>query len=120
MKKRELTCIVCPRGCQLSVELDKEGKVLSIEGNACRRGVTYAEAECPNPQRTVTSTVKCVDGGIVSCKTESPVPKGKVFEVMREINSARALAGVSIGDVLIENVANTGVSVIATSNMVVD
>ena len=116
--KRELTCIVCPRGCALLAELSEEGEVLSVTGNACKRGVAYAEAECTNPTRTVTSTVKCTDGSIVSCKTSSPIPKGMIVSVMKEINSVRAEAGLSIGDVIIRDVLGTGADVVATSNAV--
>ena len=113
--KRNLTCIVCPRGCQMVVTLD-EGKVIGVEGNFCKRGATYANDECTNPRRTVTSTVRCLDGSIVSVKTESTIPKEKTFEVMAEINSAHPSGDLRIGDVVVRNVCNTGVNVVATSN----
>ena len=113
--KRKLTCIVCPRGCQMVVTLD-EGKVIGVEGNFCKRGATYANDECTNPRRTVTSTVRCLDGSIVSVKTESTIPKEKMFEVMAEINSAHPSGDLRIGDVVVRNVCNTGVNVVATSN----
>ena len=113
--KRNLTCIVCPRGCQMTVTLE-DGKVINVEGNFCRRGVTYANDECTNPKRTVTSTVRCLDGSIVSVKTESTIPKEKMFEVMEEINAVRPVGDLKIGDVVIENVCGTGVNVVATSN----
>ena len=113
--ERVLTCIVCPRGCRLTVELDG-GKVVSVSGNACKRGVTYAENECTHPVRTVTSTVKCEDGGIVAVKTETTVPKERVFDVMTEINRTRAENNVKIGDVIIDDVCGLGVRVVATSN----
>ena len=116
MKTRKLTCIVCPRGCQLVVTFDESGKISSIEGNACKRGITYAENECTHPVRTVTSTVKCESGRIISFKTAGTVPKEKVFEVMREINTVRAADEAKIGDVIIENVLGLGVDVVATSN----
>ena len=115
-KIRNLTCIVCPRGCAMTVTLADDGAVLGVEGNFCKRGVAYANDECTNPKRTVTSTVKCKSGGVVSVKTKNTVPKEKMFDVMAEINSAVADDGVRIGDVIIENVAGTGVSVVATSN----
>ena len=115
-KTRNLTCIVCPRGCQMVVTLADDGKVMGVEGNFCKRGVTYANDECTNPKRTVTSTVKCTDGGIVSVKTSAPVPKEKVFEVMREINLVRCRPDVKIGDEIISDVCSLGVSVVATSN----
>ena len=113
--KRNLTCIVCPRGCQMIVTLD-DGKVVGVEGNFCRRGATYANDECTNPRRTVTSTVRCLDDSIVSVKTESTIPKEKMFEVMDKINSAHPMGNLKIGDIVIENVCDTGVNVVATSN----
>ena len=111
---RTLTCIVCPRGCTLTATLDG-GKVLAVEGNLCPRGKTYAEDECVNPMRTVTSTVRCEGGEVVAVKTERAVPKSKIFEVMREINLAKAPDRVEIGAIIIKNVAGTGVDVIATA-----
>ncbi len=115
-KKRELTCIVCPRGCALTVDLADDGTVVAVAGNICKRGKVYAEAECTNPQRTVTSTVRCKDGEVVSVKTSGTVAKAIMFDVMKKINSVIAPDSVKIGDVIIENVCNSGVDVIATSN----
>jgi CxxC motif-containing protein len=114
--ERLLTCIVCPRGCQLKVTLADGGEVLAIEGNACKRGIGYAEAECTHPVRTVTSTVRCEDGEVVAVKTSTTVPKEKMFEVMKEINAVRASKTVKIGDIIIKNVAGTSADVIATAN----
>ena len=112
---RELTCIVCPRGCQLKAELE-DGKVISVSGNICKRGEAYAEAECTSPTRTVTTTVRCASGKVVSVKTSAPVPKSKVFDVMKEINRTTAPNGIKIGDVIIKNVAGTDSDILATSN----
>ena len=114
--KRELTCIVCPRGCSLTVEFNDDKSIKSIFGNSCKRGITYAEAECTHPMRTVTTTVRCADGRIVPVKTANPVPKEKVFDVMKEINSACPEGEISIGDVIIGNVCGTGVDVVAAAN----
>jgi len=116
MKNRELTCIVCPRGCSLTVKFNTEGTICEISGNACKRGVTYAENECTHPRRTVTSTVRCKDGRIVAVKTADSIPKEKVFDAMREINLTRHEGKISVGDVIISDVAGTGVAVVATAN----
>lgn len=74
MEKRELTCISCPMGCQMTVLMDDES--IRVTGNACKRGEVYARKEVTNPRRVVTSTVK-VNGGEfarVSVKTETDVP----------------------------------------------
>lgn len=113
MMKRELTCIVCPIGCQLTVELEN-GKVTDVSGNTCPRGKVYAENECTNPQRTITSTVKCSDGSMVAVKTDRTIPKEKMFECMEIINNKILDLPVSIGDVIIEDVF--GSNIVATQN----
>jgi len=113
MITRELTCIICPRGCTLKVELEDK-KIVSVTGNGCPRGLKYAQDECINPQRTVTSTVRLEDGRVIAVKTDRPIPKEKVFECMKLINSATAHLPISIGDVIIEGVF--GANVVATEN----
>lgn len=115
METRELTCINCPMGCQLTINID--GDNIKVSGNTCPRGETYAKAEVTNPTRIVTSTILVNNGLRVSCKTESAIPKAKIFDVMEQIKKARCNAPVSIGDILIKDVAGTGVNVIATKNI---
>ena len=110
---RHITCVQCPMGCPLEVTLE-DGVVTSVTGNTCPRGKKYAETECVSPMRTVTSTVRCEDGSLVSVKTDRPIPKESVADCMKIINSATALLPISIGDVIIENVF--GCNVIATQN----
>ncbi len=112
--QKELTCIICPIGCSMTVELDAEGKVISIDGNTCPRGAKYAEAEFTNPQRTITTTLRCEDGGMVAVKTATTIPKGKMFEAMEQINSTVVKLPVKVGDVLIEDVC--GSKVVSTQN----
>lgn len=115
---KTLTCIVCPRGCTLTVALDpeQENPVLSVEGQGCRRGEEYAVAECTHPTRTLTTTAPTVDGGVVPCKTDRPIPRELLFEAMKVINSLSAPASVKIGDVLLEDLLGTGARVVATAN----
>lgn len=117
-KIRELTCIGCPIGCALSVEID-DGNVIKVTGNHCKRGEIYGQKECTNPTRIVTSTV-CVVGGeidAVSVKTENDIPKDKIFEIVSALNGVRVNAPVNEGNTIVENIANTGVNVIATKNV---
>ena len=117
MEKRELICIGCPLGCMLTVEMNG-AEVANVTGNTCLRGKTYAEKEVTNPTRIVTSTVKVAGGDrvSVSCKTKSDIPKGMIFDVARALKDVVAQAPVCIGDVLVENVAGTGVEIVATSS----
>ena len=114
--KRELTCIVCPKGCQLTVELEGK-KILSVEGYTCKRGLAYAEAECIAPMRTLTTTAAVVGGGVVPVKTDRTVPKEMLFDCMKAINEARVPANAKLGDVVIENILGTGANVITTRNV---
>lgn len=113
--ERELTCIVCPRGCTIKVKYTDDN-ILSIDGYTCERGKEYAQKELTNPERTVTSTVLTSDGSVLPVKTEKAIQKSKIFECMDEINKAVANLPVKAGDVIIKNVANTGVNVIATKS----
>ncbi|WP_298732048.1 DUF1667 domain-containing protein [uncultured Subdoligranulum sp.] len=118
MEKINLVCIGCPMGCPLVVEME-DGAVVRVTGNTCPRGDAYARKEVTHPTRVVTSTVR-VRGGtlpMVSCKTRSDVPKDKIFDVVRALKEVDVDAPVAIGDVLLSDVASTGVDVIATKNV---
>ncbi len=111
---KDLTCIVCPMGCNLKVVLEG-GRVVSVVGNTCLRGERYAEKEFCDPQRTVTTTIKCDNGAVLPVKTDREIPKDKIFECMKIINSRIAHLPISVGDVIIEDVY--GSNIIATANM---
>ena len=115
---KNLTCIVCPRGCTLTVTLDSalENPVVSVEGQGCKRGVDYATAECTHPTRVLTTTAPTVDGGVVPCKTDRAIPRELLFEAMKAVNSLSAPAVVRIGDSLLENLLGTGANIVATAN----
>ena len=115
---RTLTCIGCPLGCQITVSMQGE-EIVSVTGNTCPRGDKYARSEVTNPVRTVTSIVRVDNGEIamVSVKTASDIPKAMIFDIMKEIDSARVNAPVKIGDVIIPNICNSGVDLIATKNV---
>ena len=113
---RELTCIVCPKGCPLKVELEN-GEVLKIEGQTCPRGKQYAIDECTHPMRTITSTARAENGEVVPVKTSTTIPKELMFDCMKEINRATVKLPACIGDVVIANVLGTGADVIVTANM---
>lgn len=118
MEKRELTCIRCPLGCAVTVTLE-DGQVVSVTGNTCKRGEDYARKEVTHPTRIVTSTVR-VSGGsapMVSVKTKSDIPKSKIFDCVKTLKGVTVAAPVHIGDVVAANVAETGVDVVATKDV---
>ena len=115
--KRELTCIVCPAGCLLTVTTDTDGNMSAIEGNACKRGVGYAREECTRPMRTLTTTMALAGGGMLPVRTDGSVPRDLLDACMREINGQIIPPPVEFHAVLIENVAGTGANVVATDGV---
>ena len=101
MTQRQLTCIGCPMGCQLTATIE-----------------SYARKECVAPARTVTGTVRCTGGAapVVSVRTAGEVPKEKVFDVARALNTAVAHLPIHPGDVIIADVCGTGINVVATKS----
>ena len=121
MEERNLICINCPMGCPLAVTLNDAGEVVSVTGNTCPRGDAYGRKEVTNPTRIVTSSLP-VSGAssgmaMVSVKTASDIPKGKIFDVVRDIKGIVISAPVHIGDVVKADVAGTGVDMIATRDV---
>lgn len=118
MEHKELICINCPMGCILSVDIEENGE-MTVSGNTCPRGEIYAKKELTNPTRIVTSIVR-VSGGelpVASVKTASDIPKGKIEDVIHELDSVCISAPVKIGDVVLSNIADTGVDVVATRSV---
>ena len=111
---KELTCIVCPRGCRLKVDDD-----MNVYGNACPRGEKYAVQELTNPTRTVTSSIRVTNRPytLVSVKTDKPIPKDKMFEVMKEIDKLSIAAPTRIGQVVKENILGLDSNIVITKNI---
>ena len=100
-----LTCIECPVGCEMEAILTG-GKVVEVKGNSCPRGKLYAENEVVCPKRVVTSTVRADNGEMIPVKTDRPVRKEAIFEVMAKINATTCKTPVSVGDVLVKNICD--------------
>ena len=107
--KRELTCIICPRGCSLTVNMD--GAKTCVSGNGCPKGEKYGIEECTHPTRTVTSIVRVENrkNTMVSVKTASPVPKENIFDVMESIKKTSVKATVKIGEIVLTNICGTDI-----------
>ena len=123
IEKLPLTCIICPMGCSMEVEVETNAsgqkKVLSVKDNGCKRGEQYAAKELQNPTRTLTTTIK-VEGGefpLVPVKTAGEVPKASLLQCMEVVRRASCKAPVKRGDVLIYDLLGTGVNVIACADI---
>lgn len=111
---KNLICIVCPRGCHLTIDEN-----MNVSGNFCKRGEVYAKNEVTHPTRMITSTVKVHGGELerLPVATSAPIPKEDIFKVMAEINKASINAPVNIKDVVIKNVLGLDVDIVATRNI---
>lgn len=112
-------CIGCPLGCRLEVDESPEGDIVEVRGFACRRGKEHAVQEHTDPRRMVTTTV-AVEGGLwprLPVRTETTVPKQAVVDVCTALRSIRVRTPVHLGDVIVRDVAGTGVDVVATRDL---
>lgn len=112
---KNMTCICCPIGCELRVELFGDATV-KVSGNKCPRGAAYGEKELTNPTRTVTSTVRIAGNrnAVVAVKTATDIPKDKIGECMKALAAVEVHTPVQVGDIVLENVADTGVNIVIT------
>ena len=113
---KEIYCITCPTGCKLTIT--GEGSDISVEGNGCNRGLDFAIAEMTNPTRSLTTTVRTTfsDVPALPVRTEFEIPKGKIMEAMSELKRVVIAHKMDCGDTVLENIAGSGVRVIATSD----
>ena len=123
IEKIPLTCIICPMGCSMEVEVETDAdghkKVLSVKDNGCKRGEQYAAKELQNPTRTLTSTIKVNDGvlPVVPVKTAGEVPKNMLLQCMEVVRRASCKAPVKRGDILLYDLLGTGINVIACADV---
>ena len=110
-----ITCINCPVGCRMTVALNDQGEVVSVSGNTCARGAKDARQECTLPLRMITAVIPCENSEIpLSVKTAEPVPKHLISAVMNQLKKVKVAAPVKLGQVILPNVCETGVDIIAT------
>ena len=120
MENKELVCIVCPKGCRITLIPDEtlqDG--YKVIGNGCNRGIGYGIKELTSPTRVLTSTVK-IKGAIMKrlpVRTKGDIPKSKVFECMELLNDIEVYAPIKVGDVIVKNILGTGVDLTALKSM---
>jgi len=111
-----MTCIQCPRGCELTVILTAEGKVASVAGNGCDLGPVWARREVEDPVRVLTTSVRVLRGAeeLVSVRTSAPIPRRLLAEALAVAKELRVEAPVDLGRVVAENLAGSGLNLVAT------
>ncbi len=115
--EQTITCISCPVGCRMTVTTEN-GQFVSVTGNACRRGAAYAQQECTAPRRMVTAAIPVAGSSApLAVKTRTPIPKEKIFACMQALSQVTVAAPVRAGEVVLPDVCDTGVDVIATKSV---
>ncbi|TFF85473.1 MAG: DUF1667 domain-containing protein [Promethearchaeota archaeon] len=116
--EREITCIGCPKGCQITVKKLKNGEI-EPEGYSCKKGKEYAIQEYTDPRRILTTTMK-VKGGklpLIPVRSNKGIPKGKLIDGMDVIANKQADAPIKMGDVLISNILGLDVDILASRDL---
>jgi len=113
-----LTCIGCPVGCALAVELE-DGEITKVIGNRCPVGNTYARKEISNPTRIITTVLPVIGGTelMVSCKTSKDIPKKMIPDCIEQLKGYHVEAPIKIGDILFKGICGTDIDIIATKNV---
>jgi CxxC motif-containing protein len=137
METSFVTCVICPKGCSISVDWEYETgceadvalrakKVVKVTGNSCPRGLKYATAEVIHPERVLTSTVRVKNGSLalLPIRSATPIPKEAMMEAMKTISATVidvadcGSSGLKMGTVVIKNIASTGIDMIACRDVV--
>ncbi len=120
MKEVTMCCTTCPQGCALIASIDDQGKFESVSGNGCPRGAAFAKTEWENPVRMLTSTVYAELNGqskLIPVKTKEPISKKLITKAMEEIKEVKVENAVKMGDVIIEDIAGSHISLIACKDV---
>ena len=116
---RKFTCIMCPQGCDINVEIEKDTAIISIEGNRCPKGQEYVTQEIVNPMRNIATSVLVKDGELplASVRLTKMIPKNRIFDVMAEIKKVQVTAPVEEGQIVLYDVLGLGSDVMITKTV---
>ncbi|NLT68256.1 MAG: DUF1667 domain-containing protein [Acidobacteria bacterium] len=121
MSTKEFTCVVCPNGCPIVVNIDDDETpvITHIEGSTCKKGEEWVHQEIENPMRTISSSVVVTGGDCIlaSVRTNRPIPLGRIMKVMEEIKQVTVIAPLAIGDVVLRNPAGCDTEIVATRSV---
>jgi len=114
---REVICITCPKGC--NAKAWKEKGAIKIEGKLCKKGRVYVQQEFLDPKRVLTSTVVVENSKAkrLPIRTAEAIPKRDVFRSMDQLSKIKVRPPITVGDVIVSNISNTGVDVIASDDL---
>lgn len=116
MAKKQFICIICPTGCKINVDFGDAGTIELIEGNRCKRGSQYVRDEMTDPKRTLTTVIGVRNGETAMCsvRTNKPVAKDLVLEMVKNVAKLEADAPLQVGQVIVKNIMGTGADIVVT------
>lgn len=116
---KEIVCIICPNGCRMNVILNEQNNVILVENALCKNGEKYAKNEVECPQRSLTSTVKVINGilPLVSVRSNKPIPKEKLYEAANFLKTLELMAPVEFHQVVVTDILGTGADIITTKQV---
>ena len=116
---KEIVCIICPNGCRMKVFVNEENKVTLVENALCNKGETYAANEIQCPQRSLTSTIRVINGELplVSVRSNKPIPKEKIQEALEQLRKLELKAPVEYHQVIVSDLLGTGADIISTKQI---
>lgn len=119
MKAVGIICIGCPLGCDVQLNVDESGDIISYSGYQCKVGKKYAEQEYRLPQRVMTTTIKTVGSvrRLLPARTDGPIPKDKITQCVHLLAQMEVQPPLKIGEVVIPNILDTGANVICTDDL---
>lgn len=119
MRRDAKTCIICPMGCHVEFFIEPDNSLENISGYECKKGKKYAASEFKNPLRVLTTTffIEGAGYGMLPVRTDRPVPKGRLKELMKTIASIKVVPPIEAGHVKIQNILDTGVDLISTGSL---
>ncbi len=117
--ERQITCTICPNSCRITAWIDETTEEVHVEGYTCPKGLEYGYNEYTNPVRTLITTMRIENGTlpVIPVRSNSPIPKPKLKEAIGIVNQTICQAPIKMGDIVIENIFDTGINVIASRNM---
>ena len=119
LEEKEITCVICPNSCRLTVWRDAKTNEVMVKGYECPRGKNYGFNEYTNPVRMLITTMR-IEGGtlpVIPIRSEKELPKSQIFNAIRVVNDHACYAPVKMGDIVIKNILDTGVDIIASRDM---
>lgn len=116
-------CTTCPNNCELSVEVeigaDGSKSVKNVSGNRCPRGLAFANTEVSRPERVLATTVR-VNGGdemLLPVRSKVAIPRDLHEKAMELLRTVCVSAPVTMGDVVVANILDTGTDIVASMNV---